>query len=138
MEVVGASAFAALDPAQMADIRVALHPSVSIIASSYPIYSIWKVNQSRAPIVPVSPWAGEGVLVARPNYAVQVHKLVEGQAAFLKSLAEGDSFATAATAGSQNVVDFDVAQALSLLINAKIVTAFDPPTNVVAVGARRH
>ncbi len=138
MEIVNATAFAALDSATIAEFRVALHPSVSIIASSYPVYSIWKVNQNRAPVVPVSPWEGEAALVARPHYAVQIHKLAKGHAAFLTALAQGHPFAVAATEGVEDAPDFDVTQAFALLINAKIVTSFNPSTSVIAGGARRH
>jgi hypothetical protein len=37
--------FAALPPEQLGETRVRLHPSLSIITSSYPIYLIWHINR---------------------------------------------------------------------------------------------
>ena len=92
---IGASDFAALPPRQLAELRLTLHPSVSVVTSPYPIYSIWNVNQSRAPVVPVSPWATEAALIARPVHTVEVTKLRTGEAVFLQTLAQGDTMAEA-------------------------------------------
>ena len=47
------------------------------------------VNQSRAPVVPVSPWAAEAALIARPIHARRGDaSCALGDAAFLRALAE--------------------------------------------------
>ena len=65
-------AFAALPPGRLADVRFDFHPSVSIIKSSYPIVSIWQVNDDPDHAVPIAPWAPEAALVARPFGDVEV------------------------------------------------------------------
>jgi hypothetical protein len=121
---LGAEAFARVAPHALAGLRVKLHPSVSVVASLFPIYSIWKVNQARAPVIPVSPWAPEAILISRPSYAVQVHKLAQGQDAFLRTLDEGGSISDATEAGQTTAADFDIARSLALLIKAGIVVGF--------------
>jgi hypothetical protein len=113
--------FTGLPRHQLAQSRVTLHPSVSIVSSPFPIYSIWKVNQTRAAVVPVAPWAAEAVLVARSAGAAQVHKLAPGQAAFLTALNKGMMLADAIDAGFAEAAGFDVASALALLRTAKLV-----------------
>jgi hypothetical protein len=133
---LSADAFVALAPGELADLRVTLHPSVSIVTSAYPIYSIWKVNQNRAPVVPVSPWAPEAVLIARSVYAVQVHRLARGQDVFLRTLADGEAIAQAIEAGIAEAPDFDVAQSLALLINTGIVVGFGYGTKILQADQR--
>jgi hypothetical protein len=129
---IGANDFAALPPRQLAELRLTLHPSVSVVASPYPIFSIWNVNQSRAPVVPVMPWAAEAALIARPVHAVEVTKLRTGEAIFLQTLAQGDTVAEAFDAALADAPSFDVAQGLALLIKARIVTGFGRRTRIVA------
>jgi hypothetical protein len=124
VEVLGTSDFASLDLGSIESIRVLLHPSVSIVPSDFPAYSIWKVNQSRAPVVPVSPWAPETTLISRPLNAVRVRKLEGGQAVFLQNLARGNSLGNAVSAGLENEKDFDPAKALAMLIESRIVSRF--------------
>jgi hypothetical protein len=124
---VGADDFAALPPRQFAHLRVTLHPSVSIVTSPYPVYSIWSVNQSRAPAIPVSPWAAEAALIARPLHTVEVTKLMAGGGQFLGALAEGKTMAEAVEGALHNAADFDASQAIALLIKARIVVGFGRP-----------
>ena len=122
---VSATAFAAVSAEQLTQ-RVTLHPSVSIVTSPYPIYSIWSVNQTRAPTVPINPWAPEAALIARPLNTVEVTRLRPGEAEFLRSLADGASISDALETALGIWVDFDAPQALALLIKARVVTGFGP------------
>src|SRR6185295_9308521 len=115
-----------------AQLRVMLHPSVSIVTSPYPVYSIWSVNQSRAPAVPVSPWTTEAALVARPLNTVEVTKLTAGEAEFLRVLAGGRTIAEAVGVALDNASDFNASQAIVLLITARIVTGFGRPVHLSA------
>jgi hypothetical protein len=129
-EPVRADAFASISPGALAGLRVVLHPSVAIISSLYPIHSIWKVNQNRAPVTPVSPWAPEAVLVARPANTVQVYRLAPGQAPFLRALAEGGLFSEAVEAAMAEAKEFDMTESLVFLIGARIVVGFDDAPRV--------
>jgi hypothetical protein len=125
---VAAGDFAALPPQQFAQLRMTFHPSISIITSPYPVYSIWSVNQSRAPAVPVSPWTAEAALIARPLHTVEVTKLTAGEAEFLGALTDGRTMAEAVETALDNAADFDVSQVIALLIKARIVVGFGRPT----------
>jgi NADH dehydrogenase len=62
----GAQIFAGLGGERLGRLRVKLHPSAFIVASSHPIVSIWQVNNDPDHAGPIAPWAAETALVARP------------------------------------------------------------------------
>jgi hypothetical protein len=121
---MGAAAFAAIMPEQLGALRLTMHPSMSVVRSAFPIYSIWKVNQSRSPVIPVAPWAPEAAVIARCGQSVSVKKLLPGQAVFLDALLAGEPFADAVIAASEDAADFDTAQGLTLLIRSELVARF--------------
>jgi hypothetical protein len=131
-EPIEANAFAVLPQRQFAELRVALHPSISIVASPYPIYSIWSVNQSRAPTVPVTPWAAEAALVARPLNTVEVTRLHHGEDEFLYALSDGEMMSDAAEIARSAYPDFDVSRAIALLIKARVVVGFGRTNRLLA------
>jgi len=124
---VAANDFTALPPRQFAHLRVTMHPSMSMVISPYPVYSIWSVNQSRAPAVPVSPWAAEAALIARPLHTVEVTKLTTGEVEFLGALADGHTMVEAVEIALDEATDFDASQAIALLIKARVVVGFGRP-----------
>lgn len=120
---LGRQAFTAIPAGSLATLSVMLHPSVSIVSSDYPVYSIWKVNQPGAPIVPISPWKGEAALIVRPVHSVEVVKIGRGEAAFVRALAARSNIAEAADAGLAACTGFDMARALALLIQSGLVVS---------------
>jgi hypothetical protein len=82
---------ASLAPCRWEQIHVELHPSVQIVASLYPIVSIWEahVRPDDHPIIDSS--MAEDALVVRPDLEVEVHRLPPGAAAFLTALLNGRS-----------------------------------------------
>jgi Putative DNA-binding domain len=115
-------AFAALSPDRLADTSVRLHPSLSIITSSHPIYSIWHMNQD--PVRFTLAWAKEAVLVARPRLKVRTQRITHGDAAFVRALAAGGSLAEAVDAAEGAVPAFNAPESLALLISARVVIGF--------------
>jgi hypothetical protein len=107
VEPVDTGAFAAVPPEQIADVHLEFHPSISVIASPHPIVSIWRVNHDPDHAVPISPWAAEAALVARPGMEVEVTRLPRGAAA-----------GTIEEAGT-----FDLVESLKVLVSARVVTA---------------
>src|SRR5262249_37459283 len=100
------------------ELRIRLHPSVSIIVSGYPVYSIWHVNQDPERFAPISFFKGESVLVARPYLRVKTQRISHEMAEFVRALAAGKSLADAVNISP-------AAEALTFLIKARIVTGFD-------------
>jgi putative DNA-binding protein len=103
------------------EVCVVLHPSVVLIASRFPIVTIWESNQLHGETGMIDRWRGECALVARPFVDVEVRCLPSGSCAFVSALAEGQTMAIAADAGKSATPDFDVAANLALLGEANIV-----------------
>ena len=121
---VDAQAFSSLRAEKHNGVRVALHPSVFLVASRFPIVTIWENNQSDGENGMIERWRAEAALVARPFLEVEVRRLPPGGHAFVSALAEGQTMATAVAAGTAVTPDFDVASNLALLIDANIVVGF--------------
>jgi hypothetical protein len=117
---LAAKAFAALRSDDVARTCVRLHPSVTIIASRFPIVSIWEAHAET--FHATIEWSPETALVARPASRVELTRLPPGVGAFFAALQSGRSLAAAATEAALEVPAFDPATALSLLIESRVVT----------------
>jgi len=104
--------------------RVKFHPSVAVISSRHPVYSIWYANLDMDRYVPIAPWAPESALVERPRLDVEVRRLPAGGAPFLGALAKGSTFAEAFEVALEVDGTFDAVANLSLLIGSRIVIGF--------------
>jgi hypothetical protein len=102
-------------------LRLVLHPSVFLVASRFPIVTIWENNKRDGENTLIERWRAEAALVARPFHDVEVRRLPAGGHAFLSALSEGHTIATAVEVGSAAAADFDVAANLAVLIEANIV-----------------
>ena len=74
-------------PDALAGTRFILHPSVEIVASDYPIVTIWAMNSGEIELAPITDWRGEDALVSRPGFDVEVRRLPPGAKTFLQNLA---------------------------------------------------
>lgn len=126
-EPLGAGDFAAVAAANLADLRVSLHPSVEVVRSEHPIVTIWAMNSGLAELSAIADWRGEDALVARPQLEVEVRTLPPGGAAFLHALARGETFAAAAEGAMAAHNEFDLAANLAGLIGAGLVAAIVRP-----------
>ncbi|HET7851231.1 MAG TPA: DNA-binding domain-containing protein [Methyloceanibacter sp.] len=118
------AAFASLAAGGVGAVRVTLHPSVGIVASAYPVLSIWEVNQATA-VKPVSHWGPEAALVARPFLEVETRRIGAGTAAFLAALRGGSTIAEAEEIATAAVADFNASDGLAVLIGAHLATSLD-------------
>jgi hypothetical protein len=142
---VGVRAFAPLTINRLKGLRVELHPSVSLVASRFPIVTIWENNRCDREPGMIGRWRAEAALVARPFLEVEVRRLPPGGHAFIAALSEGQTMAAAVEAGKAAVAsarealgrsrpssramrlrryDFDIASNLMMLIDAEIVVGF--------------
>lgn len=118
-------AFDAIPLDRVAEIRLAVHPSVRIVRSRFPALTIWRMNVADGVPEPVDLKAGgEDALVARPAAEVEVRSIPEGGAAFVAALAEGRSLAEAAKSGFSAHARFDLSANLAALISAGIFTGY--------------
>jgi putative DNA-binding protein len=113
-----AEAFAALPESRLSELRVRLHPSVSVITSNYPIHSIWHINQDPERFVPVPFFNAESVLVVRPRLRVKTLCMSRERAAFIRALAAGKSLGEALDLRA-------AAESIAFLIGSRVVVGFE-------------
>jgi hypothetical protein len=111
------AALAEICPDALAGLHVILHPSVEIVASTFPIVTIWAMNAGEMELAPLADWPGEDALVARPALDVEVRRLPAGAAAFLQGLAAGRPLGAAAESGFARSADFELAINLAALFS---------------------
>jgi hypothetical protein len=108
-----------------AEARIALHPSLRVVRSPYPIITIWQLAaQDRGDEPARLPADGEDVLVVRPKLDVEVRHLPEGGAAFVLALKEGASLQEAAARAMDGAPAFDLAVNLAGLVGSGAVAAW--------------
>ncbi len=117
-----AAAFAELRDEDVGATRVTLHPSVAIVASAYPVLSIWEANQADA-ISAVQARGPEAALVARPSLEVETLRLGAGVDTFLLALQSGACIGEAAAAAAAAAPRFDAAEGLTTLISRNLAVA---------------
>ncbi len=114
--------FAPIPPDQLAAMRLALHPSVRFVRSSFPAFTIWQMNIDGGTPRNVDLSAGgENVLIVRPEEEVEVRVTPPGCADFIDALAHGCSIIEAANEAMRSDNRFDLASNLSLLIGAHAI-----------------
>jgi hypothetical protein len=118
--------FTALSPDGLADTRLKLHPSVTLIKSRFPVVSIWEANQ-QANDNTLAAWRPECALVARPHLQVEVRRLTPAACEFFGALADGHSIGEAVERATSMASDFDLAGCFNELISAEIVIDLEPP-----------
>lgn len=101
---------AAVPPECLADLRCELHPAARLLRSSYPVLTIWRVNQPD--------WSGdravdlhlgaEHVLVIRRGLEVTLEPLSAPEYAMLEALDEGRSLSDALAAALNGDAGFDL------------------------------
>lgn len=114
---------AAVAPDRLERVRLGLHPAAAVVASAWPVVSIWTTNAFDAEVRPVGADAGsECALVTRPELHVLVNALPAGGDLLFAALAEGRNLAEA-VARAAPVEGFDTATALSVLFRSGAVAA---------------
>lgn len=92
-----AEVLTSLSPDEVMEVIFIAHPSLSLVASPYPIVSIWQTNMSDGEVEPVSlGWGRECALVVRPALYVDVYRIGASDAVLAGALIEGRSFGDAA------------------------------------------
>jgi hypothetical protein len=114
------NALAAIEPEKLALLHLALHPSVTVLRSRFPAVTIWAMNAGEVPLAPITDWAGQDCLVARPRMTVKVIRLPAGGADFLEALAAGHALDEAASMALAAADDFDLAANLAGALGAGV------------------
>lgn len=104
---------ATIDSRNLPRIGLALHPSVRVVRSSFPIIPIWLMNIDGAVPAATDVSGGcENALVIRPAADVEVRRLPAGAAGFILGIAAKATVADATTLAFDEDSDFDLASAL--------------------------
>ncbi len=110
---------AGLDGNKLYDARVVLHPSIHIIRSRYPVFSIWRYNSTddKSPIGK----AREITMISRPQSEVIMQNPTAGTAMFIESLMR-DPLGVAMDKAKGVQPDFDLSSNLTQLLSAGLIT----------------
>jgi hypothetical protein len=118
-------AFLAVSEASAPQLRLVLHSSATVVRSAFPAITIWHANREQEVIEEIRlDQAGEDALIIRPAAEVGVHLLRSGNAAFLRALGAKRTLAAATLEARNENPDFDLASAISGVIDAGAVVAF--------------
>lgn len=127
---LSAAALHGLAPDALADLRFILHPSLDIVASDYPIVTIWAMNSGEMELAPIIDWRGEDALVSRPGLDTEVRCLPPGAKIFLQNLAAGEPLGAAAGAALATNARFDLAANLAALFAGLAIGITNKPIEV--------
>ena len=108
------------------DAVLILHPSLSVVRSSFPIVTIFELNKREGDVPPSRLEGGEDALVARPRLEVELRRLPAGGAPFILALKEGKSIGEAAAIAFGKAPGFDLQANLAGLIAAGAIIGVHP------------
>ncbi|WGI20788.1 DNA-binding domain-containing protein [Amylibacter sp. IMCC11727] len=117
---VAGDALGTIAPDALMNTRMKLAPSLHIIASPYPIASIWHFNMTEGAGKP--PAVGETVMITRPALDLDMQVIGVDQAAFLTTLHAGETLGSAFEAATQTDDGFDLSAAIVLMLQSDIIT----------------
>jgi hypothetical protein len=118
------NAFTEFAADKLPDMRLMLHPSVSLLKSRFPIVTIWETNRHTGGNS-LSQWKPEAALIARPYLDVTVWRLSRSAYEFLAAIAEGQTIGLAIARASAGLTDFNLGECIHILIAAEIVVGIE-------------
>lgn len=116
--------------AELGQLRLQLHPSLSVLNSPYAIVAVWAAHQTEGAIATLNPWHAQGALVLRQGLAVKVFAIDSGSVTFINNLSHGAGLELAVSEALEASSEFDLHQCLSLLINHDAITHLLPEQKV--------
>ena len=106
-----------------ADAVLALHPSLGVVRSSYPIVSIYELNVEIGDVSRARLAGSEDALVARSGLTVEIRRLPEGGAPFILALKDGKTIGEAAILALRESSAFDLKANLAGLMASGAIVA---------------
>jgi hypothetical protein len=119
------AALAAIPHEQSPSLRLRLHPSVRLLRSRFPAFTIWRMNSAGGTPEPVDLSVSENTLVLRPDAEVDVRRVRPGSHDFVTALGRGLTLAEATANALATDTEFDLAENLRELIQIGAVAGFD-------------
>jgi hypothetical protein len=84
-------------PAQLATLRLGLHPSVHVVNSAYAVFSLWAAHHGGASVADVD--QSQTALVVRSGLEVEILCIPTAAGRFITALQQGDTLLAAASPG---------------------------------------
>ncbi len=97
-----------------------LHPSCYLIASKYPIYSIWSKDK-----INLEEKKGQFIIIEGSSFKVNIHNLAKAEYGFLKMIEEKKNIYQIHETLSLNKEDFDIGSLINKFVSCKIITNFN-------------
>lgn len=118
---------AAVDPARYASLRFSVHPSATVLASAYPVLSIWNAHQGeQEELSSVDPHAeGEKVLVWRPRDGVVMKRLGDAECVLLQAFCRRETLQDALAGAAGEHAETPLIAALQALTSAGVIVDFE-------------
>jgi hypothetical protein len=121
-EPLPATALAALLPEVLMETRLALHPSLCLVRSRFPVVALWQQATGRAARAPVDLAEAQTARVVRPHLDVTVAAMGPAAVTFVGALRKGLTLGAAAEAAALRG-DFDLAAEIAALFAGGLVAA---------------
>jgi len=109
------------------ELRLACHPSVSVLASRHAVVSLWAAHQGEGDLGAIAPATPEEAIVLRDGLDVLVLRMPAGAVEFVGALVRGQRLGEAASAAASAEASFDLAATLALLLGHGAITAIHLP-----------
>jgi hypothetical protein len=122
-----AAALAAVAQERQGEIRFRLHPAVRLVASAYPVVSIWEANQPERDGTPEISTGAEHVIVRREELAVRLGRVAPAQWRFVAALARGETLEAAVDAAAPDAAPDFLAPLLARLFAGGVLCGFSAP-----------
>ncbi|MCO6185022.1 DNA-binding domain-containing protein [Rhizobium sp. L1K21] len=115
-----------IDPEELADIRFVTHPAASLLGSNFGVVTLVCRSRQNIALTGFDPMSPEFALVTRPRCDPQIHNLSHAAFVFTQSLFARASLGHAAVSAFESDADFDLSQALAILMSAGAFCAIAP------------
>ncbi|SEJ10549.1 DUF2063 domain-containing protein [Achromobacter sp. NFACC18-2] len=109
-------ALANISPGQTPRLRFKLHPSIRLVRSRLPAFTIWRMNIADGAPAPVDLSEAQDTMVLRPDAVVDVRCVQPASHDFLAALGQGLTLSQAVESALSVDLDFDLAENLRELI----------------------
>lgn len=117
---------------RVGELRLQLHPSVSLVESAHAVVSIWAAHQDDGELERIDVERAESALVLRAALDVVVLPLGPGGAAFVSALQQAQALGEAASHASESADDFDLSLTLALLLGHGALSSIHLPARYPA------
>ncbi|WP_170572508.1 HvfC/BufC N-terminal domain-containing protein [Ruegeria atlantica] len=111
----------AIPPEDIMRARLGFAPSMQVVRSDWPIFSIWRFNTEDGAPKPAA--VAEDILITRPDYDPAPHLLPPGGAEWISGLQAGRTIGGAFEETAAQIPEFDLGATLALLLQGGAITS---------------